>query len=43
MRQIVELVRPLSQAKWVIFYSFAEGAEGGPYYDAHDIGRMQHP
>jgi thiosulfate reductase cytochrome b subunit len=43
MKQIVELVRPLPQAKWVIFYSFAEGAEGGRYYDAHKIGHMQHP
>ena len=37
MKQIVETVRPLPQAKWVVFYSFAEGAEGGRYYDAHNI------
>jgi thiosulfate reductase cytochrome b subunit len=43
MREIVEMVRPLPQAKWVVFYSFADGAEGGRYYDAHDISHMQHP
>ena len=43
MKQLVETVRPLRQAKWVVFYSFAEGAEGGRYYDAHAIEHMQHP
>jgi methionine sulfoxide reductase catalytic subunit len=43
MMQILEMVRPLPQAKWVVFYSFADGAEGGRYYDAHNISHMQHP
>jgi DMSO/TMAO reductase YedYZ molybdopterin-dependent catalytic subunit len=43
MKAIVEMVRPLPQAKWVVFYSFADGAEGGRYYDAHKISHMQHP
>lgn len=42
MRDIVELVRPLPQARWAVFYSFAPGAEGGRYYDAHDIAHMRH-
>jgi thiosulfate reductase cytochrome b subunit len=42
MREIVELVRPLPQARWAVFYSFAPGGEGGRYYDAHDITHMQH-
>lgn len=42
MRQILDMVRPLSRARWVVFYSFAEGAEGGRYYDAHDINHMRH-
>lgn len=42
MKEIVDLVRPLPEAKWVIFYSFADGADGGRYYDAHNITHMQH-
>jgi methionine sulfoxide reductase catalytic subunit len=42
MKQILDMVRPLSQAKWVVFYSFAEGTEGGRYYDAHNIDHMRH-
>jgi DMSO/TMAO reductase YedYZ molybdopterin-dependent catalytic subunit/thiosulfate reductase cytochrome b subunit len=42
MKQILEMVRPLPQAKWVVFYSFAEGAEGGRYYDVHNINHMRH-
>jgi methionine sulfoxide reductase catalytic subunit len=43
MRHILDMVAPLPQAKWVVFYSFADGAEGGRYYDAHNISHMQHP
>lgn len=42
MREIVSLVRPLPEAKWVVFYSFATGPEGGRYYDAHRIAHMGH-
>jgi DMSO/TMAO reductase YedYZ molybdopterin-dependent catalytic subunit len=42
MRDILSLVRPLPQARWVVFYSFAPGAEGGRYYDAHNIEHMKH-
>lgn len=42
MRTILELVRPQPNAKWVIFYSFALGSEGGLYYDAHAIEQMNY-
>jgi len=42
MRHILELVEPKPEAKYVVFYSFAEGAEGGRYYDAHRIHNMRH-
>jgi DMSO/TMAO reductase YedYZ molybdopterin-dependent catalytic subunit len=42
MRDILPLVRPLPEARWVIFYSFASGTEGGLYYDAQRIEHMQH-
>ncbi|MEU6345665.1 molybdopterin-dependent oxidoreductase [Streptomyces sp. NPDC046977] len=42
MRDIVDLVRPLPQARWAVFYSYAPGSEAGRYYDAHDITHMRH-
>lgn len=42
MSHIMSLVKPLPQAKFVIFYSFGEGPEGGVYYDAHIIENMGH-
>ena len=42
MRTICEMVRPLPNAKWVAFYSFAEGSDGGRYYDCHPIENMHH-
>lgn len=43
MEHILKMVRPLGQAKWVVFYSFADGSEGGRYYDVHNINHMPHP
>lgn len=40
MQTIVDLVQPKPEARWVVFYSFAEGADGGIYYDAHPIEQM---
>ena len=40
MQTIVDLVRPRPEAKWVVFYSIAEGSDGGIYYDAHPIEQM---
>jgi len=42
MRDIVALVRPSPQARWAVFYSYAEGGEGGRYYDAHKLEHMRH-
>jgi sulfoxide reductase catalytic subunit YedY len=42
MADILDIVRPLPAAKWVVFYSFAEGPETGRYYDAHKIENMRH-
>ena len=42
MRTIMELVRPEPEAKWVVFYSMAEGSDGGIYYDAHPIEQMSY-
>jgi thiosulfate reductase cytochrome b subunit len=42
MQTMVDLVRPRPEAKWVVFYSFGEGADKGAYYDAHPIEHMSH-
>jgi DMSO/TMAO reductase YedYZ molybdopterin-dependent catalytic subunit/thiosulfate reductase cytochrome b subunit len=39
---IMDKVRPLPQAKYVIVYSFQEGQDGGFYWDAHTIENMRH-
>ncbi len=45
MTDILALVRPLPEAKWVVFYSFADGPEPGHgrYYDCHRIEHMREP
>lgn len=46
MSDILDIVRPEPSARWVVFYSFAEGAGGateGRYYDCHKIGHMREP
>ena len=42
MSVICEMVKPDVKAKWVVFYSFADGSEGGRYYDCHPIANMYH-
>ncbi|GAB3523265.1 molybdopterin-dependent oxidoreductase [Arthrobacter monumenti] len=42
MQTIVDVVKPKPEAKWVIFYSFAEGPDGGIYYDAQPIEQMSY-
>jgi hypothetical protein len=42
MSVICEMARPLANARWVVFYSFADGPEGGRYYDCHPIANMYH-
>ena len=42
--KLIELVRPMPEARWVMFYSFAAGGEGaGRYYDSHSIHDLRHP
>ena len=41
-RHILDLVKPTAKARYAIFYSFAEGADGGIYYDAHNMRNMRH-
>ena len=37
MKQLIELVRPLTEARTVAFYSFGEALYGGPYYDTQSL------
>jgi sulfoxide reductase catalytic subunit YedY len=42
MRDILNLVKPTPEARYVVFYSLADGADGGRYYDVHKIENMRH-
>jgi DMSO/TMAO reductase YedYZ molybdopterin-dependent catalytic subunit len=42
MRNILDLVEPMSEARYVVFYSLADGADAGRYYDVHTIENMRH-
>lgn len=42
MSSILGLVRPLPTAKWVVFYSFAPGSDGGTYYDVQPVEQMRY-
>ena len=42
MQTILDLVKPTPAAKWVVFYSLGDGADGGRYYDAHPIEQMSY-
>ena len=42
MQTVVDLVQPRPEAKWVVFYSFAEGSDEGIYYDAQPIEQMSY-
>ena len=42
MRDILDLVRPTPAARYVVFYSLADGADGGRYYDVHRMVNMRH-
>lgn len=42
MRDILDRFRPLPEARYVVFYSLADGADGGRYYDVHELGNMRH-
>ncbi|MFM7152138.1 MAG: molybdopterin-dependent oxidoreductase, partial [Gemmataceae bacterium] len=40
---LVQLVRPLPGARWVVFRSFGEGHYGGEYYDCLTLENARHP
>lgn len=42
MRHILDIVKPASEARYAVFYSFAEGGDGGIYYDVHNMRNMRH-
>lgn len=42
MRDILDLVKPLPEARYAAFYSLADGSDGGRYYDVHEIFNMRH-
>jgi DMSO/TMAO reductase YedYZ molybdopterin-dependent catalytic subunit/thiosulfate reductase cytochrome b subunit len=42
MATIMEKVQPSPEAKFVIFYSFGEGHDGGFYWDSHTMENMRH-
>jgi DMSO/TMAO reductase YedYZ molybdopterin-dependent catalytic subunit/thiosulfate reductase cytochrome b subunit len=42
MQTILDLVKPKPEAKWLVFYSLGDGADGGRYYDAHPIEQMRY-
>lgn len=41
MNALMDLARPTADAKWAVFYSFGEGADGGIYYDVHELDQMR--
>lgn len=42
MRDMLDVVKPLPEARFVVFYSLADGSDGGRYYDVHEIFNMWH-
>ena len=42
MREIMAIVKPNPEARYAVFYSLADGSEGGRYYDVHKIENMSH-
>ncbi len=42
MRHILDLVKPKADARYAVFYSFADGGDAGRYYDVHKMHNMSH-
>ena len=42
MRHILDVVKPTADARYVVFYSLADGSDGGRYYDVHSLSNMHH-
>ncbi len=42
MSDILDIVKPLPGARYAVFYSLANGSDGGRYYDVHQLFNMRH-
>jgi sulfoxide reductase catalytic subunit YedY len=42
MRHLLDLVKPAPNARYAVFYSLADGADGGRYYDVQSLSNMRH-
>ncbi len=42
MRHMLDVVRPTADARYAVFYSFADGGDAGRYYDVHRMENMRH-
>lgn len=42
VRRIMEAVKPQAKARYAVFYSLADGGDGGRYYDVHKVSNMHH-
>jgi DMSO/TMAO reductase YedYZ molybdopterin-dependent catalytic subunit len=42
VRHILDLVTPTADARYAVLYSFADGGDGGRYYDTHSLSNMRH-
>jgi sulfoxide reductase catalytic subunit YedY len=43
LAELIKRVRPLPDAAAVVFYSYGEGAEGGPFYDSLTLANAEYP
>lgn len=42
MQDILDIVKPKPEARYAVFYSLADGSDGGRCYDAHRLFNMRH-
>lgn len=42
MCHILDVVKPTADARYAVFYSLADGSDGGRYYDVHSLSNMRH-
>ena len=41
MSHILDIVKPTADARYAVFYSLADGSNGGRYYDVHKLSNMR--
>ena len=41
MSHILDVVKPTADARYAVFYSLADGSNGGRYYDVHKLSNMR--